>query len=418
MGDVVEGVVLAVPAGSRGAGKLVSPDQQVAGLPLTLRAILTLQAQGLERVIVAIRPELRVLAESFAADARVRASVDIVTVERGAAALPVVRKALKGSFVLARYDRIVEPSLYASLRDGLCDGEGDTLGVVLTRGAEPLGPFAGKRELLDDLDDSDDQLSGLAARDDVAELDLGAHWAFDVNDSNGRRGATRELFEACRKPVDGVVSRYFNRHVSLFVSKLLVNTPVTPNAMTAATFAVSVLAAWFALDGSYETTVVAAVLMQLNSILDGCDGELARVRFQGSKLGQWLDTIGDDASNVLFWAALGFGARVVPDHGWWLAIAGWVAAGANALAALQNYILLARKGSGDFYALQSPDTAPPSGWVGKLVAFFNVVLKQDFFLFLCMWIAVAGYLHQLLPLMAVGAVVTLGASTARMLRQR
>ena len=37
----------------------------------------------------------------------------------------------------------------------------------------------------------------------------------------------------------------------------------------------------------------------LQSILDGCDGELARVRLQQSKLGAWLDTFVDDVLNVL-----------------------------------------------------------------------------------------------------------------------
>ena len=43
----------------------------------------------------------------------------------------------------------------------------------------------------------------------------------------------------------------------------------------------------------------------LQSMLDGCDGELARVRFQQSKLGAWLDTFVDDVLNVLITVAVG-----------------------------------------------------------------------------------------------------------------
>ncbi len=39
-------------------------------------------------------------------------------------------------------------------------------------------------------------------------------------------------------------------------------------------------------------------LEHTQSVLDGCDGELARVRFQQSKLGAWLDTFVDDVLNV------------------------------------------------------------------------------------------------------------------------
>jgi phosphatidylglycerophosphate synthase len=154
---------------------------------------------------------------------------------------------------------------------------------------------------------------------------------------------------------------------------------------------------------------VAAALMQTNSILDGVDGELARVRFEGSRLGQWLDTIGDDASNVLFWAALGFGARHIPGYGEWLAWAGWLTAAANGLAALQYYRQLVLVGSGDLYALQD-DTAASSN---ALVTVIGYLLKQDFFLMLTLVLALAGVLHWALPVTALGALVTLGNATVR-----
>ena len=156
--------------------------------------------------------------------------------------------------------------------------------------------------------------------------------------------------------------------------------------------------------------------MQLNSILDGCDGELARVRFEGSKLGQWLDTIGDDLSNVIFWAAVAYGSRTVPDWGLWLARAGWLAAGANGLSALINYAVLAQKGSGDFYALMDEGGAEPGGAMGLIVAFFATVLRQDFFLFLVMIVALLGWLSWALPVIALGAVITLGVSATRAAR--
>jgi phosphatidylglycerophosphate synthase len=45
----------------------------------------------------------------------------------------------------------------------------------------------------------------------------------------------------------------------------------------------------------------------VQSILDGCDGELARVRFQQSAVGEWLDTMVDDGLNIVIFAALGIG---------------------------------------------------------------------------------------------------------------
>jgi phosphatidylglycerophosphate synthase len=228
-----------------------------------------------------------------------------------------------------------------------------------------------------------------------------------------RAEAKRRLFEACRKPVDGVISRHLNRRISIAISKALVDTPVSPNAMTLATFSLSLVAAVFAVQGGYLPTLAAAFLMQWNSILDGCDGELARVRHQGSKLGQWLDTIGDDWSNVIFWASLGYGAHRLPEVGPTLALCGYVGAAGNGLAALANYAVLARIGSGDFYALDAGKTKDRSGVVGGAVAVIELVLKQDFFLFLMLVIAALGVMHQALVAIAIGAIVTCVNSTVR-----
>ena len=45
--------------------------------------------------------------------------------------------------------------------------------------------------------------------------------------------------------------------------------------------------------GGYWNTVMGALLSVWASILDGCDGEVARLKLQVSKLGCWLETICD-----------------------------------------------------------------------------------------------------------------------------
>ena len=51
--------------------------------------------------------------------------------------------------------------------------------------------------------------------------------------------------------------------------------------------------------GRYFWVVLGWPLEHTQSVLDGCDGELARVSFQQSKLGAWLDTFVDDVLNVV-----------------------------------------------------------------------------------------------------------------------
>jgi phosphatidylglycerophosphate synthase len=256
-----------------------------------------------------------------------------------------------------------------------------------------------------------DAAADISTYDIVCEYDRIADVV--LRTTNDRREAKRRLFEACRKPVDGLVWRHLNRHISIAISKLVVDTPISPNAMTAFTFSLSLVAGTLAVRGGYLPTLGAAFLMQWNSILDGCDGELARVRHQGSKLGQWLDTIGDDWSNVIFWATLGVGARAIPSVGERLAWCGYIGAIGNGVAALANYLVLAKLASGDFYALDAGKSRPRTGVLASIVGAIELVLKQDFFLFLMLVLATLGVLHQALYAIALGAVVTAVNSLAR-----
>lgn len=94
------------------------------------------------------------------------------------------------------------------------------------------------------------------------------------------------------KPTDGRFAR-FNRRISIPISRQLIKTPITPNAVTFIVLAVSVAAGIFFARGGYWNMVAGALLSVWASILDGCDGEVARFKLQSSKFGCWLDTICD-----------------------------------------------------------------------------------------------------------------------------
>ncbi|MEY2548234.1 MAG: hypothetical protein QOD64_816, partial [Verrucomicrobiota bacterium] len=78
---------------------------------------------------------------------------------------------------------------------------------------------------------------------------------------------------------------------------------------------------------------------QIFSILDGCDGEIARAKFMESESGRRLDDLFDVLSNILLALGLGFGlSRAHPRFSWLFLVEGIVAAGLIAL----NEWLLAR----------------------------------------------------------------------------
>jgi FKBP-type peptidyl-prolyl cis-trans isomerase FkpA len=94
------------------------------------------------------------------------------------------------------------------------------------------------------------------------------------------------------KPTDGVLAR-FNRRMSLQLSLLLVRTPVTANQISVGILFLGFCSAWLFSRGSYATSLLAAIMSLAASILDGCDGEVARLKYQESAFGCWLETIGD-----------------------------------------------------------------------------------------------------------------------------
>jgi phosphatidylglycerophosphate synthase len=59
--------------------------------------------------------------------------------------------------------------------------------------------------------------------------------------------------------------------------------------------------------GSYWSFVCGLVLFQVFSVLDGCDGEIARAKFMESESGRRLDDFFDVLSNILLVLGLGFG---------------------------------------------------------------------------------------------------------------
>jgi phosphatidylglycerophosphate synthase len=109
------------------------------------------------------------------------------------------------------------------------------------------------------------------------------------------------------KTQDGLVSRYINRPLSRSVTRFLVRLPVTPTAWTLLILIFLVAGAVALTHGNYWGFVVGTIFYQLHSILDGCDGEIARAKNLESEFGRRLDNWCDHAGNVLMAVCLGIG---------------------------------------------------------------------------------------------------------------
>jgi hypothetical protein len=116
---------------------------------------------------------------------------------------------------------------------------------------------------------------------------------------------------------DGPISTYLNRPISRLISPLVAGWPVTPDQWTYAGFAsVCAGAGAFALGAPR----LGGVLVHAGSVIDGVDGEVARLQQASSAQGALLDVTVDRVADVVLAGglALGAGGRTVD---WLLALA-------------------------------------------------------------------------------------------------
>jgi phosphatidylglycerophosphate synthase len=154
-----------------------------------------------------------------------------------------------------------------------------------------------------------------------------------------------------------------------------------------------------ALGAPWWALVLAGLLFQAQSVLDGCDGEIARLTYRFSHTGQWLDTIGDDVTNYLFCLGLAVGGARV--HGWpWLYAVGGFFFLLQCYASGIQYQRIRRMGTGDLLAMPNAVTGGPArGAWGRFTRAVHLMTKRDTFVLVTAVIAACQ-----LPLVAFGCI--------------
>ncbi len=122
----------------------------------------------------------------------------------------------------------------------------------------------------------------------------------DVDTPEDVRRAEDALFrEAGKGRGDGVVSRYLNRKISTRISRALAD-KIEPNHATFLSFIAGILSSAFL----FFSIPLAGIIYQISSILDGVDGEIARVTLKTSRIGGVVDSVLDRIVDFLFLSVL------------------------------------------------------------------------------------------------------------------
>ncbi len=163
----------------------------------------------------------------------------------------------------------------------------------------------------------DTTLSGgiqlLAQEGKVRTHDVGDAFWIDVDDARAVRNAEKLLLDRLPKTTDGPVSRHLNRPLSKRLSRHLVRSSITPNQISLFCFGVSALAAGLFAMGGHLLLALGAVLAQFASVVDGCDGEVARLKLRESSFGGWFDAVLDRYADAILLFGLTWHAFVARD---------------------------------------------------------------------------------------------------------
>lgn len=119
------------------------------------------------------------------------------------------------------------------------------------------------------------------------------YWMFLTATKGSIGEAEALLYANVSKSVSGWLSRDIYIKISLPVSRLLLKTPLTPNMISALIGAIGMTSGLLFILG---WPVLAMCFIMLSTILDRCDGEVARIKLRETRYGQWIDTSFDQLS--------------------------------------------------------------------------------------------------------------------------
>ncbi len=391
----------------------VGPLTIVGGLPLFVRTILSLQRAGVRDILVLAGAEEANLKQLLCADPRVTVSVRWRPVREfppdDHRTWDALAHEVRGACLIVGAQMVMARQLIEALRREaeneqgaltvVCDGQATEIAVLppsLMRVSEPLrGEGPPIRALLGRA-----QTHGRVAA--VETSSRSTYWCVHVRDAATAKAAERRLFQSLRGQYEGFVDTYFNRAVSALLSRAFVALRFSPNAITMVATAIGLAAALAFARGEYAAGIVGALLFQLAAIVDCCDGEVARLTFTESPLGEQLDIMTDNVVHMAIFAGLG-GGVFIAQGGWqagvplpWVPLAlGGAAVFANAMAL---WLVTRAKAIGKRQGWSKPEQAVRVEFILKNMA------SRDFSVLLLLF-AVIGKLGWFLWITAIGANV-------------
>ena len=183
---------------------------------------------------------------------------------------------------------------------GILRCSGPVLGQILSQAWQEMRQGASPQGVM---------LAGLMARIPVRALDVSQRLWVPITDPLDLSVATAEtqLLRSLGREGDSVLVRMLDRRLSQAITRRLMRTSVTPNQMTLCSATVGLSGAFCLAQPSPVWQVLGSLLFWLSTVLDGCDGEIARLTFQESDFGAKLDVIMDNVVHLFLFPSIALG---------------------------------------------------------------------------------------------------------------
>jgi phosphatidylglycerophosphate synthase len=191
---------------------------------------------------------------------------------------------------------------------------------------------------------------------------------------------------------DSLATRLLSRPVSKFITRLLINTRITPNQITVLSFLLGLGSAGSFFLGGYQMGVMGAGLLLASIWVDGVDGEIARIKFMETEFGGKLDILCDNIVHIAVFFSIGMGLFHVHGGGIYIVL--------GALAAIGSLISFLLIGA----AVTAGKANASAGKGGKKNDFVDKLANRDFTHFLFV-LALIDRLDVFLWLTAIGVNV-------------
>jgi len=215
-----------------------------------------------------------------------------------------------------------------------------------------------------------------------------------------RRAAIHFLFGLIRKAQDTWLVRTINRKVSYpFTRLLLPVTGLSPNMISIIVFIIGAIGCVIMTTPTYTAALIGASLLLFAGYLDGCDGEIARIRLESSKLGAWIDTIADEVTTILSVTCWGIHVyNKYPSETWLVPVViGSTILATVAVGSVYYYLLTSGIGSGN--SQDYPTSSP-------ILNFLRLFIRREVINLGTMLMVVLGLVDVLYAILVVGAIVS------------